>query len=94
VEETVVLEDNVVVEVSDVVLAVVVEVSDAVSEDMVMLEVSDVVLAVAVEVSVELVVPVDEERVVLEVPVAVNVKLVVDDSVDVVRPSQVSSQIS
>jgi hypothetical protein len=50
VEETVVLEDTVVVEVSDFVVAVVVEVPDAVLEDMVVLEVSDVVLAVVVDV--------------------------------------------
>jgi hypothetical protein len=35
-----------------------------------------------------------EEMVVLELPVELKVKLVVDDSVDVVRPSQASSQIS
>jgi len=35
-----------------------------------------------------------EESVVLELPVELKVKLVVDDSVDVVRPSQVSSQNS
>jgi hypothetical protein len=35
-----------------------------------------------------------DERVVLELPVELRVKLVVDDSVDVVRPSQVSSQSS
>jgi hypothetical protein len=51
-------------------------------------EVSDSVDTVVDEVSVV------EEKVVLELLVELEVKLVVDDSVDVVRPSQVSSQIS
>lgn len=44
--------------------------------------------AVVIEVSVV------EEVVVWELPVELKVGLAVDDSVDVVRPSQVSSQIS
>jgi hypothetical protein len=51
-------------------------------------EVSDSVDTVVDEVSVV------EEKVVLELLVELEVKLVVDDSVDVVRPSQVSSQLS
>jgi len=57
------------------------------------------VLKVPVEVSVLVDtvledVSVVEERLVLELHDEVKVKLVVDDSVDVVRPSQRSSQIS
>jgi len=51
-------------------------------------EVSVVVDIVVEDVSVV------EERVVLELPVEVKVMVVVDDSVDVVRPSHLSSQIS
>jgi hypothetical protein len=51
-------------------------------------EVSDFVDTVVEDVAVI------EERVVLELPVELTVKLVVDDPVDVVRPSQTSSQSS
>jgi len=51
-------------------------------------EVSVVVDIVVEDVSVV------EETVVLELPVELKVKVVVDDSVDVVRPSHLSSQIS
>jgi hypothetical protein len=81
-----------------------VEVSDVVLEDMVVLEAEDVVLAVVVDVpvvvdTVELEVLVVEDRVALvpvldSVVLELKVKLVVDDSVDVVRPSHLSSQSS
>ena len=60
---------------------------------MVVLEVPAVVLRVAVEVS-DSVDTVVEEKAVLEPPVELKVKLVVDDSVDAGRPSQVSSHFS
>jgi hypothetical protein len=109
VDDVSVFVDTVVVEVSDDVLAVFVVREDmvvvsevSVVEDHVVEEVSEAVVSVVLEErdvsvfvdAVVLEVSVVEEMVVLELPVALKVKLVVDDSVDVVRPSQVSSQIS